>query len=320
MKVAIIGGGLIGGGWAARFLLNGHDVAVHDPSPGAERRLMQVLDSARESLPALYDRPLPKAGQLRWASTIGDAVAGAEWVQESVPERLEVKRRVYAEIGPQLGGVAILASSTSGFLPSVLQEACNRPEQLIVVHPFNPVYLIPLVEIVGSERNPEMIKSRAADVMRSIGMHPLILKREIEGFIGNRLQEAIWRETLWMIKDGIATTQEIDEAILYGFGLRLAQMGQFETFRLGGGAAGMRHFLAQFGPSLKEPLTHLMDVPELDEKLIDDIAEQSDRQSGDVTIPEMERARDRNLVALIRALKARRAGAGNTVNSHEEGL
>lgn len=320
MKVAIIGGGLIGGGWAARFLLNGHDVMVHDPSPGAERRLVQVLDSARECLPALYDRPLPREGRLRWASTVGEAVADAEWVQESVPERLEVKRKVYAEIEPDLGDRAILASSTSGFLPSDLQSESTRPEQLIVAHPFNPVYLIPLVEIVGSDRTPEVVKSRAADVVRSIGMHPLILKREIPGFIGNRLQEAIWRETLWMIKDGIATTQQIDEAILYGFGLRLAQMGQFETFRLGGGEAGMRHFLAQFGPSLKEPLTHLMDVPDLDGKLVDTIAEQSDQQSGQVTIPEMEKARDRNLVALVRALKERRAGAGKTARSHEEGL
>lgn len=320
MKVAIVGGGLIGGGWAARFLLNGHDVMVHDPSPGAERRLMQVLDSARGSLPALYDRPLPREGQLHWASSIGEAVADAAWVQESVPERLEVKRKVYAEIEPYLGDRAILASSTSGFLPSDLQRESTRPEQLIVAHPFNPVYLIPLVEIVGSDRTPEAVKSRAADVVRGIGMHPLILKREIPGFIGNRLQEAIWRETLWMIKDGIATTQQIDEAILYGFGLRLAQMGQFETFRLGGGEAGIRHFLAQFGPSLKEPLTHLMDVPDLDGKLVDTIAEQSDQQSGQVTILEIEKARDRNLVALVRALKNELAGAGKTVRAHEAKL
>lgn len=320
MKVAIVGGGLIGGGWAARFLLNGHDVVVHDPSPGAERRLLQVLDSARESLPALYDRSLPREGQLRWASSIGDAVAGADWIQESVPERREVKRKVYAEIEPHLGDTAILASSTSGFLPSDLQMESTRPEQIIVAHPFSPVYLIPLVEIVGSDRTPEAVKSRAADVVRSIGMHPLILKREIAGFIGNRLQEAIWRETLWMIKDGVATTQEIDEAIVYGFGLRLAQMGQFETFRLGGGEAGMRHFLAQFGPSLKEPLTHLMDVPELDAKLIDAIAEQSDRQSGDLTIQNLEKARDRNLVALVRALKEQCSGAGKTASLHEKRL
>jgi carnitine 3-dehydrogenase len=151
-------------------------------------------------------------------------------------------------------------------------------------------------------------------------MHPLVLRREVPGFIGNRLQEAIWRETLWMIKDGIATTQEIDEAILFGFGLRLAQMGQFDTFRLGGGEGGLRSFLAQFGPSLKEPLTHLMDVPELDDALVDRIADQSDAQSGDRSIRDMEQARDENLVALIRALKERDTAAGATVRAHENDL
>lgn len=139
---------------------------------------------------------------------------------------------------------AILASSTSGILPSKLQAVCRQPGRLIVAHPFNPVYLVPLVEIVATEANPPGFSQQAAEMMRSIGMHPLVMAREIDGFIGNRLHEVIWRETLWMVKDGIATTAQIDEAILYGFGLRIAQMGQFETYRLAGGEAGMAHFLA----------------------------------------------------------------------------
>lgn len=317
MKVAVVGGGVIGGGWAARFALNGHDVDVYDPAPDAERKLDAVLENARASLPALYDRGLPPEGRLRFVHSLAEAVEGAEWIQESVPERIEMKQRVYAEIEPHLLPTSVLASSTSGFQPSQLQQVSTRPEQIIVAHPFNPVYLVPLVEIVGSDRTPETLKARAAEVMRGIGMHPLVMGREIAGFIGNRLQEAVWRETLWMVKEGIATTREIDEAILYGFGLRWAQMGQFDTYRLAGGEAGMRHFLAQFGPSLKEPLTHLMDVPELDEALVDRISEMSDAQSGHMTIREMERARDRNLVAIIRALKHAGAGAGRAVLDHE---
>ncbi|MER9949508.1 carnitine 3-dehydrogenase [Mesorhizobium sp. M0047] len=320
MKIAIIGCGVIGAGWAARFLLNGFDVCVFDPSPEAADRMQRVLLYARASLPALYDRVLPPPGQLNYAPTTADAVTGADWVQESAPERLELKRALYAAIEPHLKDGAVLASSTSGFRPSELQKLCAAPERLIVAHPFNPVYLLPLVEIVGSDLTPAALKSHAAEILTSVGMHPLVLDREVDGFIGNRLQEAVWRETLWMVKDGIATTAQIDEAILHSFGLRWAQMGQFDSYRLGGGEAGIRHFLAQFGPSLAEPLTHLMDVPELDQALIERIAKQSDAQSNGRSIAQMEEARDASLVALIRALKAQRVGAGATVRTHEAGL
>ena len=320
MKISILGCGVIGAGWAARFLLNGHDVRVFDPSPDVERIMGEVLASCRASLPALYDRALPPAGRLDFAQTAAEAVEGAEWVQESVPERLEVKRRLYAAIEPHLAKEAILASSTSAILPSKLQQLCSVPERLIVAHPFNPVYLVPLVEVVGSDLTPPALKTRAAEILRGIGMHPLVLDREIDGFIGNRLQEAVWRESLWMVRDGVATTAQIDEAILYGFGLRWAQMGQFDTYRLAGGEAGMRRFLEHFGASLADPLTHLMDVPDLDAALIDRIAAQSEAQSGGRTIREMERARDAGLVALIRALKPRQVGAGRTIRAHEAQL
>lgn len=320
MKVAIIGCGVIGAGWAARFLLNGFDVCIFDPSSEAPRRMQHVLGNARASLPALYDRVLPSPGQLSYASTVADAVKEADWVQESAPERLELKRGLYAAIEPHLKDGTIFASSTSGFRPSELQKLCTVPGRLIVAHPFNPVYLLPLVEIVGSDETPATTKSRAAEILISVGMHPLVLNREIDGFIGNRLQEAVWRETLWMVKDGIATTAQIDDAILYSFGLRWAQMGQFASYRLGGGEAGIRHFLAQFGPSLSEPLTHLMDVPELDEALIERIASQSDAQANGRSIAQMEQARDASLVALIRALKGEQVGAGGTIRAHEATL
>lgn len=320
MQIAIIDCGVIGAGWAARFLLNGHDVRAWDPAPEAEARLQTVLQKARASLPGLYDRALPPSGRLTFCATLDEAIQGADWVQESAPERLAIKQALYEAIEPHLAEGAILASSTSSILPSKLQALCRHPGRLIVAHPFNPVYLVPLVEIEATEANPPDLSQQAAEMMRSIGMHPLVMAREIDGFIGNRLQKAIWRETLWMVKDSIATTAQIDEAILYGFGLLMAQMGQFETYRLAGGEAGMAHFLSQFGPSLADPLTHLMDVPALDDDLIGRITSQSDAQSAGRAMAEMEQARDQNLVALIRALKPRLAGAGATVRAHEARL
>jgi carnitine 3-dehydrogenase len=313
-KVAIVGGGVIGGGWAARFLLNGWDVSVFDPDPEVERKIGAVLANARAALPALVDTPLPPEGRLTFAPTVGEAVEGAAWVQESVSESIDLKRRVYAQIQQANADVPI-GSSTSGLKATDLQAGAANPARIIVVHPFNPVYLLPLAEISGSPATPPAFVEETAALVRSIGMFPLIVRHEIDAFIGNRLLEAVWREALWMLKDGIATTAEIDEAIRMGFGLRWAQMGLFETYRIAGGEAGMRHFMAQFGPTLKWPWSRLMDVPEFDDALVDLVAGQSDAQSGHHTIRELERIRDRNLVGFLRVLKANDWGAGAVLNA-----
>ncbi len=308
-SAAILGGGVIGGGWAARFLLMGWNVRVFDPDPEAKRKIDAVLTNARASLPGLYDGALPAEGTLSFHDTISDAVTGADWVQESVPERLDLKRKLYQTAQAAMDEGAILASSTSGFTPSQLQACATRPDQILVAHPFNPVYLLPLVELVASDLN-RPLADRAADILTDLGMFPLKIRAEIDAHIADRLLEAVWREALWLVKDGIATTQEIDEAIRMGFGLRWAQMGLFETYRIAGGEAGMAHFLAQFGPALKWPWTKLMDVPDLTDDLVQTIAAQSDAQSGALTIRQLEAKRDANLVAILRALKAKDAGAG----------
>lgn len=313
MKAAIIGGGVIGGGWAARFLLNGWDVAVYDPDPEADRKIGEVLANARRSLPDLYDTPLPAEGTLVFHDDMTEAVAGADWIQESVPERLDLKHRILGDLSDLAGEGAIVGSSTSGFKPSELNSAGAGA---IVSHPFNPVYLLPLVELVG---DPPVVE-KAAGILRGIGMYPLILRREIEAHIADRLLEAVWRESLWLVRDGIATTEEIDEAIRMGFGLRWAQMGLFETYRIAGGEAGMKHFLNQFGPALKWPWTKLMDVPEFNEELVDLIAGQSDAQSGHMTIRDLERQRDDNLVGILQTLKKSGSGAGEVVRRHENEL
>ena len=307
---SIIGGGVIGGGWAARFLLNGWDVRVFDPDPDAKRKIGEVLANARRSLPGLSDVALPPEGSLSFHAEIAEAVDGAAWIQESVPERLEIKHRVFAEVQAACDPQAVIGSSTSGFKPSELQQGAARPEQILVAHPFNPVYLLPLVELVPSPANaPEGIEAAKA-VLQDLGMFPLHVRKEIDAHIADRLLEAVWRECLWLVKDGVATTQEIDEAIRMGFGLRWAQMGIFDTYRVAGGEAGMKHFMEQFGPCLEWPWTKLMDVPEFNDELVDLIAGQSDAQSGHMSIREMERHRDDNLVGILRALKAQNWGAG----------
>lgn len=315
-KAAIIGGGVIGGGWAARFLLSGWDVAVYDPDPEAPRKVGEVLANARAALPALSDVPMPAEGKLSFTGTITEAVMGADYIQESVGERLDLKHRVLAQI-QQVAPDTLIGSSTSGFKPSELQQNAANPGQIFVAHPFNPVYLLPLAEVVPSPANPPASIEAAKEILREIGMFPLHVRKEIDAHIADRFLEAVWREALWLVKDGVATTEEIDEAIRMGFGLRWGQMGLFETYRVAGGEAGMKHFMAQFGPCLTWPWTKLMDVPEFNDELVDLIAGQSDAQSGHMTIRELERARDQNLIGFLRVLKERNWGAGKVLLDHD---
>jgi len=320
MTAAIIGGGVIGGGWAARFLLNGWDVRIFDPDPEAKRKIGEVLDNARHALPMLYDYAMPAEGALTFHETVTDAVTGADWIQESVPERLEMKHKVYAEIQGACREDAIIGSSTSGYKPTELQEGAARPGQIMVCHPFNPVYLLPLIEVVATPASDTATVDRAADILTSVGLYPLRVRKEIDAHIADRFLEAVWREALWLVKDGIATTAEIDNAIRYGFGIRWAQMGLFETYRVAGGEAGMKHFIDQFGPCLKWPWTKLMDVPELTDELAQMIADQSDAQSGHLTIRQLERKRDGNLIAMMRALKQQGNASGRLLNEHEKSM
>jgi carnitine 3-dehydrogenase len=319
-KAAVIGGGVIGGGWIARLVENGIGVNIYDPAPDAERKINDVLENAAIASKNLSDVPRPAPGKISYSNSIAEAVQQASLIIEAVPERLETKQSVYHQVEAAAPESALIASSTSGLLPSNLQRGLKHPERLLVAHPFNPVYLLPLVELVGGEQTSIETIERAKTFFASLGMKPLHVRKEIEAFIADRLLEAVWREALWLIKDGIATTEEIDDAIRYGFGLRWAQMGLFETYRVAGGEAGMKHFIEQFGPCLKWPWTKLMDVPDLTDELVDKIATQSDEQSGDYSIRQLERIRDNNLVGILKALKATNWGAGKTLAEYENQL
>lgn len=309
-RAAAIGGGVIGAGWAARLALNGIDVAVFDPDPEIGRKVGEVMKGARRAYRKMAPNGLPAEGRITYAETIAEAVAGADFVQESVPERLDLKHKVLAEIDAHAPTDALIGSSTSGLKPSDMQVAMERPERLVVGHPFNPVYLLPLVEVVGGGKTSKKTIEKARAVYASIGMKPVVIRKEIEAFVGDRLLEAVWREALWLIKDDVTTVEELDDIMRYSFGIRWAQMGMFQVYRIAGGEAGMRHFMAQFGPCLSWPWTKLTDVPELTDELVDKIATQSDEQAQGLSIRELERIRDDNLVAIMEALSKQNKGKG----------
>jgi carnitine 3-dehydrogenase len=309
-KAAAIGGGVIGAGWVARLALNGIDVTIFDPDPEASRKVGEVMKGARRAYRAMLPNGLPREGRINYVKTIAEAVSGADFIQESVPERLDLKHRVLAEIDLHAAKDALIGSSTSGIKPTDMQSAMKRPQRLVVGHPFNPVYLLPLVEIVGGETTSKKFIERAREVYASIGMKPVVIRKEIEAFVGDRLLEAAWREALWLVKDGITTVEELDDIMRYSFGLRWAQMGMFQVYRIAGGEAGMRHFMAQFGPALKWPWTKLTDVPEFNDELVDLIANQSDEQAHGLSIRQLERIRDDNLVAIMDALSRQNKGKG----------
>ncbi|MEM6490090.1 MAG: carnitine 3-dehydrogenase [Pseudomonadota bacterium] len=311
-RAAVIGAGVIGAGWVARLVDCGVDVAVADPDSGAAARVQATVEAAEAARRSL-GLPAPlRPGTWTLAPGIAAAAAGAELIVEAVPERLDIKHAALAE-ADGANPTALIASSTSGFRPTALQAGLSAPGRLIVGHPFVPVYLLPLVEVVGGEATDPAAIERAMALYRTLGMAPLHVRREIDAFIADRLLEAVWREALWLVHDDIATTAEIDEAIRLGFGLRWAQMGLFETYRIGGGARGMRHFIAQFAPALAWPWTKLTDVPALDDALVERIAAQSDAQSGALTAGELARLRDDNLVGILEALSATGQGAGAVV-------
>jgi carnitine 3-dehydrogenase len=319
-SVGLLGGGVIGGGWAARFLLNGVDVKVFDPDPDAARKIGEVVANARRALPRLMSAELPTEGHLTFVPTPAEAVTGVEFVQESAPERIDLKQELLARADAAAGPDVVVASSTSGLLPTRLQSAMRHPQRFVVGHPFNPVYLLPLVEVCGGEQTEAATVNTAADVYRSVGMRPLLLDTEIDGFVADRLMEALWREALWLVHDGVATVSQIDDAIRFGAGLRWSAMGTFLVYRMAGGEAGMRHFMAQFGPALQWPWSKLTDVPELTDDLLDRLVAQSDEQAAGRSVRELEALRDDCLVAVMKGLRDVGVGAGEVVAEHDARL
>ena len=314
--IGLAGTGVIGSGWAVRALARGHDVVAWDPAGDAEGRLRAAVERAWPSATRLGLFPGADPARLRWASSPEEVAASADWVQESAPEDEGVKRSLLGRLDAAAEPATVIASSSSGLLPSRLAGGLSHPERFLIGHPFNPVYLLPLVEVVPGEATAEEAVAAAMAHYDDLVMHPLLVRNEVEGYLSDRLQEALWRENLHVVNDGIATTAELDEAIVYGPGLRWAAMGTNLTFHLAGGEGGMRHMLSQFGPALKMPWTRL-EAPELSEDLIEAMAAGTDDQAAGRSIAELERRRDDGLLAVMRALRPSGVGAGRLITERE---
>ena len=317
--LGLLGTGVIGGGWAARALHFGIDVIAADVKPEMEAWIRGAVANAEGALSRLTFAPLPRKGRLSFTTDLGAMARQVDFIQENIPEQLELKQRVLADLSRHAAPDVVIASSTSGLMPSDLQRDMQAPERFLVAHPFNPVYLLPLVELVGGAKTSTEALDGATRFYTAIGMHPLRVRKEIPGHLTDRLQEALWREILHMVNDGVATTGELDESIVYGPGLRWAAMGTNLIYHLAGGETGMRHMLRQFGPCLKWPWTKL-EAPELTEGLIDRMVEGTQAQAAGRSIRELERLRDDYLVAIQQVLRQYNIGAGATLRALEERL
>ncbi|GGJ97435.1 L-carnitine dehydrogenase [Lentibacillus kapialis] len=300
--VTVVGTGVIGNGWITRFLANGCRVTASDLDPEAENRTREAVKRAWPKMEEMGLAEGASQDNLFFEPDMQTALAEADFVQENVPEREELKRSVIADIDKYTPKEAVIASSTSGILPSTLQADCqHHPERVMVAHPFNPVYLMPLVELVGGNKTEESYIEKARHFYDNLQMKPLVVRHEIEGHIADRLMEAVWRESLHIVNDGVATTEEVDASVIYGPGLRWALMGPFMTLHMGGGKQGMRHLLKQFGPALKLPWTKL-EAPELTDELADKVITGCETQTGDEEMEKLEERRDQFLIELQQLL------------------
>lgn len=302
-NVTCIGGGPIGAGWSAYFLAQGYQVTSYLHDPAEEAALRALIDNAWISLQELGLAPGASLDNLHCSSDLAQACANADFVQESAPENMVLKQALYTQLGELVPAHVVIASSTSGLSMTDIQAQCATPKRAVVGHPFNPPYLLPLVEIVkGQQTDPDAVQW-LVDFYTLAGKAPLVLRKEIPGFIATRLQEAIWREALHMVANDEATVEEIDLAITNGPGPRWAIMGPCLTFHNGGGEGGMAYNLDQFGPALKLPWTRL-EAPELTQELRDKMVDGCIREAGDRDYTALSRERDRGLVAISKALKA----------------
>lgn len=312
----VVGCGVIGSGWAARALGRGLDVVAWDPADGAEERMRSAVARAWPSVRKLGLYPGAERSRLRWVESIEEVGAEADFIQESAPEDVALKKLLLAQVDAAAAADIVIGTSTSGLLVSELTTECAHPERIVVGHPFNPVYLLPLCEIVGGDKTSDAALDAASAIYDKLDMYPLRVRHEIDGHLSDRLQEAMWREILHIIKDGYATTGELDDSIIYGPGLRWAAMGTNLIFHLAGGQQGMRHMLHHFGPALELPWSKL-EAPALTADLIDALVEGTEAQADGRSIDELERLRDDCLIATMKALRAVNIGAGKIYAQRE---
>ncbi len=307
--VGIAGTGLIGAGWAARLLIRGFDVIAYDVQASAEPKLRAAIDVAWPSMTKLLGK-VGAPGKLTFTTDLREMATKADFIHEAATEREDLKVKLFRDIDAHAAPHVIISSSSSGFLPTVLQSQCSHPERVIIGHPFNPVYLLPLVETVPGEKTSVDAMDRAGIYFEAIGMQVLRLKKEIEGYICDRLQEALWREALHILNKDIGSTQDIDDSIIYSAGMRWAFMGSFLTYHVAGGPGGMRHFISQFDPTLELPWTDLK-FPKWNDALETRLVEGCEAQTAGQTVAEIEAKRNDILVDMMQLFKKHNIASGN---------
>ena len=300
--IAVIGTGVIGTGWIIRFLFNKKKVKVFDPSKKQKKFLLNEIKRTSKTLERFYAKKINLEKQLFFCNSVQEAVKNVGLIQENAPENEKLKTKVIKDISLSAPKSAIIASSSSGLLPSKIQAQAKNPERVLIAHPFNPVYLLPLVELVPGKKTTKANILKANRFYSKIGMKTLTLKKELPGYLSDRLQESMWRESLHIINEGYASTKDLDDAIIYGPGLRWSLMGTFLTFHLAGGESGMKHMLEQFGPALKLPWTKLK-APKLTNNLKKKIIQGTKIQSKNKSIENLSNLRDNFLIDLQKLLK-----------------
>jgi len=301
-RVGILGTGVIGGGWALHFLRLGLEVVAFDPGAGAREKLGRMVAATWPTLEKLGLREGASPENLSFVSEMGEMTERAEVIQESTPESLESKQELLGRLDSLARPETVILSSTSGLAMSDMQKRCTHPERTVIGHPFNPPYLIPLVEVVGGVRTDPEAVDWAVSFYRAMEKKPIKMEQELSGFIANRLQEALWREALHMVAEGEASVEEIDDAIRFGPGLRWAIMGPCLTFHLAGGEEGMSHMLDHFGPALKEPWTRL-EAPELTAALRNRMVNGCEEQSNGRRVAQLVQERDECLIGILKVLQ-----------------
>jgi 3-hydroxyacyl-CoA dehydrogenase len=306
-RIAIVGTGVIGASWAAQYLARGLDVVATDPAPNAEENLRKYVDEAWEQLTAIGLTPGAKRDRLEFTSNMKDALSEADLVQENAPERPEFKIKLFAEMDDATPVDSIIASSSSGITPSVMQTNCKHPERVLVGHPFNPPHIIPLVEVVGGQKTSPQAIQQAMEFYASIGKKPILLHRELPGHVANRLQAALYCEVTYLIQQGVLSVADADDAVSYGPGLRWGVMGPSLQWHVGGGAGGIKHFMDH----LMDPLAGLMKTlgtPDVTPELKKTISEGVLQEAGNHSVEQLAQEENKLLVGLIR-LRAQQAKA-----------
>ena len=303
-RVAVIGAGTIGASWAAIFLARGLEVAAYDPSPNGESLLRKFVSNAWPTLRQLnWVVPDADPVRLNFHRELASAVRDAEFIQESGPEREDIKLALFTEIDAAAPPQSVIASSSSGFMVSVMQPACQHPERCVIGHPFNPPHLIPLVEVVGSATTSPQTVATAMEFYKSVGKRPIHIKKEVRGHVANRLQTVLWKEAVQLVAEGVVSVSDADAAVAYGPGLRWALMGPHLTFHLAGGEGGMTHFMHHIAPAAQTWIDDGGDpwlTPDVQKLIIDGVAEEAAGRS----IADIAKWRDRKLVDILKVSDA----------------